>query len=133
MASRDRRELAEVLLRKARGDETTVQVLAEQDVPDEVVGFHAQQAVEKALKAVLAFREIDYAFSHDLAYLSDLLEAKGVDVPSEVRAAEELRPWAAQFRYEDPGPDSSQLDRERARDLASTAVDWAARMLAADD
>jgi len=125
MASRDRRDLAQVLLRKARGDELTVRALLREEVPDEVVGFHAQQAVEKALKAVLAARGIDYAFSHDIAYLDDLLASNGIEVPEAVRAAEELRPWAAEFRYEDPAGCTAALDRERARDQAGAAIGWA--------
>lgn len=133
MASRGRRGLAEVLLRKARGDEATVRALLGQEVPDEVVGFHAQQAVEKGLKAVLAASEIEYAFSHDLAYLADLLESKGIEVPNEVRTAEELRPWAAEFRYEDPATGSPNLDRERTLELSSAVLRWAARMLSRSD
>lgn len=129
MAERSGRDLAEVLLRRARGDERAVSALLEQDVPDEVVGFHAQQAVEKSLKAVLAAREIEYAFSHDLAYLGDLLEANELAVPDEVRAGEELRPWAVEFRYEDPAG-TSPLDRDRAWSVARAAVRWATDLVA---
>lgn len=129
MAERSGRDLAEVLLRKAQGDEATiVSLLDDDDVPDEVVGFHAQQAVEKSLKAVLASNQIDYAYSHDLAYLADLLVSNGIDVPEKVREGEELRPWAAEFRYEDPvgGPG---LDRKHAHGLARAATQWAAGAL----
>lgn len=44
-----------LLLRKAREDEFTVEKLIPDPASsDEVIGFHAQQAVEKVLKAVLA-------------------------------------------------------------------------------
>lgn len=128
MAERDGRDLAELLLRKARGDERAVSALLDEHVPDEVVGFHAQQAVEKALKAVLAVRGIDYAFSHDLAYLGDLLTANGIDLPADVRAGEELRPWAVEFRYEDPAG-TPPLDRRGARDTAEAALRWAAEFV----
>ena len=117
-------------MRKARGDEAAVgALLGEEDVPDEVVGFHAQQAVEKSLKAVLAAHDIDYAFSHDLSYLGDLLESNGLDLPGEVRAGEELRPWAAEFRYEDPAGGPATLDRKRAHELATATIGWAADVL----
>lgn len=52
MRSRDN---AEVLLRKAKGDEFTVEKLIPDPASqDEIIGFHAQQAVEKLLKADLA-------------------------------------------------------------------------------
>lgn len=133
MASRGRRELAEVLLRKAGGDLATVKALLGEEIPDEILGFHAQQAAEKAFKAVLAAREISYKFSHDLAYLIDLIEADGLEVPEAVRATDSLRPWAVEFRYEDPVADSPELDRGQALTLASTAINWATEIVAAVD
>ena len=47
---------------------------------DEVFGFHAQQAIEKALKAWLAARAIDFPLTHDISRLLGLLEQAGVDV-----------------------------------------------------
>jgi HEPN domain-containing protein len=34
--------------------------MAEDDMRDDVVGFHAQQAVEKALKVALVLADIDF-------------------------------------------------------------------------
>ena len=61
MPSPEARELALLLVRKAEGDESILdKLLDDPDVPDEILGFHVQQAVEKRLKAVLAFHEVDY-------------------------------------------------------------------------
>lgn len=44
----DLRDLAERYARKARSDEIALEKLAVDDeVPDDVIGFHAQQAAEK--------------------------------------------------------------------------------------
>jgi HEPN domain-containing protein len=44
-----------VLLSKAKDDERLADLVADNsDVPDEQIGFLAQQAVEKSIKAVLA-------------------------------------------------------------------------------
>jgi HEPN domain len=49
------RDLALRFARKARSDEIALDKLAEDaDVPDDLIGFHAQQALEKLLKAALA-------------------------------------------------------------------------------
>ncbi len=49
------RDLAEQLLRRAADDETAARaMLPLESVTNAIVGFHAQQAVEKSLKAVLA-------------------------------------------------------------------------------
>ncbi len=41
-------------------------------IADEILGFHAQQAAEKMLKAVLACQGIEFPFTHRLADLIDL-------------------------------------------------------------
>ncbi|MCX7412106.1 MAG: HEPN domain-containing protein [Planctomycetia bacterium] len=47
----------DVLLRKARQDELVLErLLGDSDVDDDTLGFHAQQAAEKLLKAALAAR-----------------------------------------------------------------------------
>ena len=50
-----RREQALLLLRKAAQDESLPdEVLDSENVSDEVIGFHCQQAAEKMLKALLS-------------------------------------------------------------------------------
>src|SRR4051794_15876126 len=64
------REQAELLLRKAVEDQAVLVALAENpEIADAALGFHAQQAVEKALKAVLAARGDDFPWTHDLQLL----------------------------------------------------------------
>lgn len=55
MPQHDRLDLAHVLLSRAIDDETPVRkVSTDTDVADAIIGFHAQQAAEKLIKAVLA-------------------------------------------------------------------------------
>jgi HEPN domain-containing protein len=57
----EQREYAELLLAHAASDLGACRVLmAEDDMRDDVVGFHAQQAVEKALKVALVLADIDF-------------------------------------------------------------------------
>ncbi len=46
---------------------------ADKEVADAIIGFHAQQAVEKMLKAVLTKKKIAFPWHHDLESLLDLL------------------------------------------------------------
>ena len=39
--------------------------------------FDAQQATEKAIKAVMIMQDIDFPYTHDLAHLITILEARG--------------------------------------------------------
>ena len=65
--NRPEAERARALLGRADADLAAVRALeAVETVPDEVVGFHAQQAVEKLLKAVLAAHDIDFPRTHSI-------------------------------------------------------------------
>jgi hypothetical protein len=48
------------------------ELLSSTEVPDDIVGFHAQQAVEKWLKSVIASRGEDFEYTHDLHRLLTL-------------------------------------------------------------
>ena len=60
-------------LRYARGDLALAQVPLPEDSFYELLCFHAQQAVEKALKAVLIINNISYPKTHNIRTLLDLL------------------------------------------------------------
>jgi HEPN domain-containing protein len=64
---------------------------AKTQIPDvylEDLCFDAQQAAEKAIKALLIKREVVFPYVHDLARLVTLLEAAGQEIPAVVRRAE---------------------------------------------
>ena len=70
---------AEVLLRKAASDEA---VLHFDTMSDSILGFHAQQAVEKLIKALLTQLNVPYEFTHSLNRLLILLESHGEYLPA---------------------------------------------------
>lgn len=55
---KDKHNLAQGWLTKSNSDLAAAKVLLEGDGPYDTVCFHAQQAVEKILKAILAFYEL---------------------------------------------------------------------------
>jgi HEPN domain-containing protein len=129
LSTRDPRDVAEALLAKARGDEAGLRVLIDHDeVPDHVAGFLAQQAIEKAIKAVLAARETAYDRSHDLDYLCGLAEDAGLQPTPEVRKAVALTPWAVDARYAGPF-DEPALDRKDTLQTVSAVLTWAAETI----
>ena len=77
---------------------------------DEIFGFHAQQAAEKALKAWIAALGVQYPLRHDLQLLLDTLAQHGADT-EELEVLTELTSFAVQFRYETIEVDTEQLDR----------------------
>jgi HEPN domain-containing protein len=127
--SPEAQELALLLVRKAEGDESVLdRLLDDSDVPDDILGFHVQQAVEKRLKAVLALRGIEYDRTHSIGYLTSVLEHHGVDPPDCREQIEELTPWAVAARYEDSFEEV--LDRTAVQELLSNVRDWSQRLMA---
>jgi HEPN domain-containing protein len=110
-------------LRQARVD-LRVARLAPDDMEREPFAFHAQQAAEKALKAVLLTRGIRFPFVHDLERLLELLERDGVYPPGPVHDAGRLTGYAVLTRY--PHDDAVTEDEFRqAMTIAEAVVRWA--------
>jgi HEPN domain-containing protein len=122
-------EVAELLARRAGGDLKVAQKLSpDPEIDESAVGFHAQQAIEKALKVALTLEGVDFPKTHDLEFLAGLASRQSIDVPEEVTAAGWLTPWGTDFRYDDEPLHS--LDRNAAVELAHSAVAWCERLLA---
>jgi len=75
------------------------QLMQADDPLAEIIAFHAQQAVEKALKGFLISRKcFDFPKTHDLGRLLDLAESFEPDLSS-LDAIVELTPYAVEMRY----------------------------------
>jgi HEPN domain-containing protein len=117
-------DLAGDLLALAREDLVSAEALQrEERVSDSPVGFHAQQAVEKALKAVIAGRGQDFPFTHDLGLLMQLCEDAGFTLPDDLIEADRLTPYATALRYGLGDPKA--VPAESAIRYAALAVEWA--------
>nr|WP_262921752.1 HEPN domain-containing protein [Salinibacter ruber] len=86
--------------------------------------FDAQQAAEKALKALCIERGIEFPYVHDLARLITLLQDEGQPVPDEVTEAGRLTRYAVFTCY--PGLDDpvTEEDHNRAVSIAERVVEW---------
>jgi hypothetical protein len=128
LPSPEARDFALTLVRKAEQDEVILaELLDDPGVADEILGFHLQQAVEKRLKAVLAFREVDFKRSHSIGYLTTLLERCDVGLPACRDQIEALSPWASDARYEDDY--EGALDRPTVPGLVDTMAAWSNELL----
>lgn len=123
-------EQARSLLRRSHDDAIALRKLADDpEIIDATVGFHAQQACEKGLKAVLAAHGIVYPRTHRLEILHGLLVENSVDLPQDVAAMLALSPYGAQFRYDDPP--EGVFDRSDATRLVSSVLAWCDAEIAA--
>ncbi len=92
--------------------------------------FHAQQAVEKALKAVLTIKHIDFRRTHDLEELANLI-AEGTALPFTPREFRRLNPFAVEFRYDDES--IALITRDEADQLTQRTLAWAAAIVSQFD
>jgi HEPN domain-containing protein len=128
LPSPEQREFAAMLLRKAEGDVEVVRALVDNAlIADDAI--HAQQAIEKAMKAVLAVYGVQFPRTHDLGFLLELADRDGVRIPDFVVEARWLTPWSAEFRYDDP-PVPDDLDRNASLRSGEQALVWARGVLA---
>jgi HEPN domain-containing protein len=116
-------DLPQVLLGLARDDEFAARsLLTVPGVTDSILGFHAQQAVEKSLKAALASQGIEFPYTHDLDGLLELCRTNGLDVPRELDGVDRLAPYGVHMRYGTSR--GAPLDREQALRWAASATAW---------
>jgi len=104
-------------------------IRSKQPKPEEVLWedlcFDTQQAVEKALKAVLLARGISFRFVHDIAELITFLENQGIILPEEVRSSAELTDYSVESRYPGPFEPVTEEEFKKALRIAETVVAWA--------
>jgi HEPN domain-containing protein len=85
--------------------------------------FHAQQTIEKCLKAVLFANEVEFRRTHDLYELADRIEQARIALPYSAEELGLLNPYAVEFRYGDQA--IPLITREEAEALAQDILEWA--------
>ncbi|MBC8232401.1 HEPN domain-containing protein [bacterium] len=91
--------------------------------------FNAQQAAEKAVKALLIKHDVEFPYVHDIAELLTLLEIAGQKIPESVRQAERLTRFAVLARYPGIAPPINREEYEEALALAERVVRWVEKRL----
>ena len=125
--------MARILLLKGKQDQYVLnRFLEDTSIPDETLGFHAQQAVEKMIKAVLAHRAIEYQRTHKLRRLVALLRSSNIAYPPELTEAVALTPYAVELRYDLlPIQDdaATPFDRQWAKRCVERIAEWASSVV----
>ena len=86
--------------------------------------FNAQQAVEKAIKALLLKLGVEFPYVHDIAQLVTLLERAGQEIPGFVREAAQLTQFAVFSRYPGIAPPVKREEYDEAVAIAEQVVRW---------
>jgi hypothetical protein len=121
---------ARTLLNKAHDDAMVVQhACTDPAIADWIVGFHAQQAIEKAVKAVLTQGGHSYPPTHDLEHLLELCAQAGIEPPHSDRLPG-LTPYGAVLRYEGTVAAGPAFDRHWAHACVQDVLAWAGTLVA---
>lgn len=115
-------------LRRARSDLALASLPLPAGVLYNDLCFHAQQAVEKCIKAVLVSYGISQPRTHDIAHLIALLPG-GTPPPPDAEGAASLTTYAVMLRYPGDYEDVTEADYREALLLATSVYVWAERIL----
>ena len=91
--------------------------------------FDAQQAAEKAIKAVFIHRGEDFPYVHELEKLLKRLEHNGLKIPKYVWEAADLTPFAVVTRYPGLADPVTTRQYRRAVRIAAAVLRWAERQV----
>jgi len=97
----------------------------QEDILAEQICFHAQQAVEKSLKAILIHAHVDFPFTHDLHELIVCCENAGIIVPEDLQDLDTLTPYAVETRYPGFWGEITGQDTSDALMFADKTLLWA--------
>jgi HEPN domain-containing protein len=91
--------------------------------------FDAQQAAEKAIKALFIYRGETFPYTHDLERLLFLLQGNGLKIPKYVHTAKELTRFAHLTRYPGLMAPVTKRTHRRALRIAAAVLRWAERQI----
>jgi len=119
-----KREIVRQWLAKAEQDITSAEALLLQDPPLLYPAcFHAQQATEKYLKALLTWHQIEFPKTHAIEQLLDLVKDAEPETASSLRDAVALTPYGVDIRYPGDQPEPNQQEAREAVELARKVRD----------
>jgi len=114
-----KRELVRQWLARADEDLGVAKVLLTEDAPyAAAAAFHAQQTAEKALKALLAWHQVEFPKTH-VGALLDLLATVDSPLAESLREAPTLNPYGVDVRYPGDIPPTTVRDAHRAVETAA--------------
>jgi len=115
-------------LRRARSDLALACASLPPDVLYNELCFHAQQAVEKSIKAVLVERSIEFRKVHSIAYLIGLLPPD-IGLPPEAVEAASLTSYAVIARYPGDYEEITEEMYQEAVRIAQVVFMWAGQAI----
>ncbi len=101
------------------------------DPPCRLIAYHAQQCVEKCLKAYLVLKNIDFPYTHNISLLLELCQPSASWV-KEIQFADKLSPYAVSTRYPGEDDEVTRDEAEEAIAIAEKARDTISKALSSE-
>jgi HEPN domain-containing protein len=114
-------------LTRAKGDLSLASAPLPEGAFYEDLCFHAQQAAEKALKAVYQHHGLTFQYTHDLEELINGLKKFGLKIPSKVENAVVLTSFAWEARYPGLAEPVTPEEYQEALRCAEDVLAWAVK------
>jgi HEPN domain-containing protein len=108
----------------AKSDLALAKVDKTTSISYESLCFHTQQAVEKALKALLISDKIEFPRTHNVRILLDLLKIKHI-IPDIVDESAVLTEYAVSSRYPGESEPIEEEEYKHSVKIAEKVLDWA--------
>lgn len=121
-------DIAKEWLRRAKGNlliGKDSSYLDLRDIPIEDLCFNLQQCVEKSLKALLIYNDIEFPFVHEIASLLTILKKNNIEIPEELIFSAMLTRYAVATRYPGDYEKITGEDYKEAVIIAESVYNWA--------
>ncbi len=105
-------------LERARMDKFSRHILYED------MCFDCQQSVEKALKALMVSRNIQFEWTHQIGVLIKALEDNQIGVPDNIKKSASLSVYAVRTRYPGDEEPVSKDEFQEALNIADSVFNW---------
>ena len=92
-------------------------------IKSHIICFHAQQAVEKSLKAVMLAQNLPFRRTHDLSECAYILQETNFTLPLDIETIALLTPYAVIGRY--GGIEDDIISPDEAIEMMKIIIDWA--------
>ncbi|MCK5057059.1 MAG: HEPN domain-containing protein [Candidatus Aminicenantes bacterium] len=86
--------------------------------------FDCQQCVEKALKALLVFKNINFDWTHNIGILIKSLEDNHIEVPDDIKESAILSVYAVRTRYPGEYEPATKKEFQEALEIADRIFNW---------
>ena len=128
-----RRSILRQWLEKANADIEAAEFLSSGEATFHgIVGFHAQQAAEKYIKAYLTWHQVVFGKTHDIGELLDRVDKCDPGLADVLQDAVVLSKYGVEVRYPADVPELSKADVTEAVELAKAVRNAILRALPAE-